>query len=46
VAEQRQRHEEGDPTNALTPEQIGLIEGLTGVRAEYDAPDKSTSAGH
>ena len=39
VAEQRQRHEAGDPTNALTPAQISLIEGLTGVKAEDDAPE-------
>jgi hypothetical protein len=38
VVEQRQRQEEGDPTNRLTPEQIGLIEGLTGVKAEYEPP--------
>jgi hypothetical protein len=38
VAEQRQRQEGGDPTNRLTAEQIGLIEGLTGVKAEYEPP--------
>ena len=36
VAEQRQRQEEGDTTNMLTAEQIGLIEGLTGVKCEYE----------
>jgi hypothetical protein len=36
VSEQRQRQEAGDPTNTLTPEQIGLIEGFTGIKAEYD----------
>jgi hypothetical protein len=36
VAEQRQRFEEGDTTNTLTDEQIGRIEGLTGVKAEYE----------
>ena len=36
VAEQRQRQEEGDTTNMLTDEQIGLIEGLTGVKCEYE----------
>jgi hypothetical protein len=36
VAEQRMRQEEGDPTNHLTPEQIGMIEGFTGIKAEYD----------
>lgn len=39
VAEQRQRQETGDSTNTLTDEQIGLIEGLTGIRAEYDEPE-------
>lgn len=38
VAEQRQRQEDGDLANNLTPEQIGKIEGLTGIKAEYDAP--------
>jgi hypothetical protein len=37
VAEQRQRQEAGDPTNTLMPEQIGLIEGLTGIKAEYES---------
>ena len=36
VAEQRQRQEEGDTTNMLTDEQIGLIEGLTGINCEYE----------
>jgi hypothetical protein len=36
VAEQRQRQEEGDGTNRLTAEQIGMIEGLTGIKAEYE----------
>jgi hypothetical protein len=36
VADQRQRQEEGDRTNHLTDEQIGLIEGLTGIKAEYE----------
>ena len=35
VAEQRQRQEEGDATNTLTDEQFGLIEGFTGIKAEY-----------
>lgn len=34
VVEQRQRYEAGDTTNTLTNEQIGLIEGLTGIKAE------------
>lgn len=38
VIEQRQREEAGDLTNTLTDEQIGLIEGLTGIRAEYEEP--------
>lgn len=36
VVAQRQRQESGDPTNSLTPEQIGKIEGLTGIKAEYE----------
>lgn len=36
VAEQRQRQEAGDSTNMLSAEQIGLIEGLTGIKAEYE----------
>lgn len=36
VAEQRQREEQGDTTNMLTDEQIGLIEGLTGIKCEYE----------
>jgi len=36
VSEQRQRCEEGDTTNTLTDQQIGLIEGFTGIKAEYD----------
>ena len=36
VAAQRQRQEEGDATNALSDEQIGLIEGFTGIKAEYE----------
>ena len=36
VTEQRMRQEEGDPTNHLTSEQIGMIEGFTGIKAEYD----------
>ena len=36
VAEQRQRHEAGDATNMLSNEQIGLIEGFTGIKAEYE----------
>jgi hypothetical protein len=36
VAEQRMRQEAGDPTNHLTPEQIGKIEGFTGIKAEYE----------
>jgi hypothetical protein len=38
VADQRQRQESGDQANRLTPEQVGLIEGLTGIKAEYDTP--------
>jgi hypothetical protein len=38
VAEQRQRQEDGDLTNTLTPEQVGKVEGLTGIKAEYDEP--------
>jgi hypothetical protein len=40
VVEERQHREAGEQSNHLTPEQIGMIEGLTGVKAEYD-----TSAG-
>jgi hypothetical protein len=36
VAEQRQRQEDGDISNRLSAEQIGMCEGLTGVKAEYD----------
>lgn len=36
VAEQRQRQEAGDDTNMLSNEQIGLIEGFTGIKAEYE----------
>ncbi len=36
VAEQRMRQEQGDPTNHLTPQQIGTIEGFTGIKAEYE----------
>jgi hypothetical protein len=36
VSEQRQRQEAGDSTNMLTPEQIGLIEGLTGIKCQYE----------
>jgi hypothetical protein len=36
VSEQRQRQEAGDSTNMLTQEQIGLIEGLTGIKCEYE----------
>jgi hypothetical protein len=36
VSEQRQRQEEGDSTNMLTQEQISLIEGLTGIKCEYE----------
>jgi hypothetical protein len=36
VLEQRQRQEAGDSTNMLTPEQIGLIEGLTGIKCQYE----------
>jgi hypothetical protein len=45
VSEQRQRQENGDTTNLLTPEQIGLIEGLTGVKAEYEPSATPLSAG-
>jgi hypothetical protein len=38
VADQRQRQEAGDTTNGLTDQQIGLIEGLTGIKAVYDVP--------
>jgi hypothetical protein len=37
VAEQRQRQENGEQTNHLTPQQITMIEGLTGIKAEYGA---------
>lgn len=40
VVAERQHREAGEQSNHLTPEQIGMIEGLTGVKAEYD-----TSAG-
>ena len=36
VSDQRQRQEEGDSTNMLTQEQISLIEGLTGIKCEYE----------
>jgi len=36
VSEQRERQEAGDSTNMLTEEQIGLIEGLTGIKCEYE----------
>ena len=36
VSEQRQRQEAGDSTNTLTPEQIAQIEGLTGIKCEYE----------
>ena len=36
VAEQRQRQEDGDSTNALSDEQIADIEALTGIKAEYE----------
>jgi hypothetical protein len=36
VLEQRQRQEAGDSTNTLTEEQIGLIEGLTGIKCQYE----------
>ena len=36
VSEQRQRQEAGDSTNTLTQEQIALIEGLTGIKCEYE----------
>ena len=43
VTEQRQRQEEGDPTKRLSPEQIGLIEGLTGIKVAYDSPASPSS---
>ena len=36
VSEQRQRQEAGDSTNMLTQEQISQIEGLTGIKCEYE----------
>ena len=46
VAEQRPRYEDGDHTNRLTAEQIGLIEGFTGIKAEYEAlPQTGAPAG-
>jgi hypothetical protein len=36
VATQRNRYEQGDHANRLTAEQIGLIEGFTGIKAEYE----------
>jgi hypothetical protein len=39
VVEQRQRQEEGDSTNRLTAQQIAQIEGLTGVKAEYEGAE-------
>ena len=36
VSEQRQRQEAGDSTNMLSQEQIVLIEGFTGINAEYE----------
>lgn len=36
VADQRMRQELGDPTNLLTPQQVGTIEGFTGIKAEYE----------
>ena len=36
VAEQRQRNEDGDMTNALSDDQIADIEALTGIKAEYE----------
>jgi hypothetical protein len=36
VSEQRERQEAGDSTNMLTQEQISLIEGLTGIKCEYE----------
>jgi hypothetical protein len=39
VTEQRQRQEGGDRTNHLTPDQIVMIEGLTGIKAEYEAAE-------
>jgi hypothetical protein len=44
VSEQRQRYEGGDQTNHLTAEQIGMIEGLTGIKAEYDASASSAES--
>lgn len=38
VADRRQRQEEGNPANSLTAEQIATIEGLTGIKAEYELP--------
>jgi hypothetical protein len=38
VADQRLRQEAGDGTNSLSDQQIGLIEGLTGIKAVYDEP--------
>ncbi len=40
VADQRQRQESGDQINQLTREQIGLIEGLTGIKGEHDTADR------
>lgn len=37
VAEQRQRQEDGDTSNGLSDDQIADIEGLTGIKAEYEA---------
>ncbi len=45
VVAQRDRYEQGDHVNRLTAEQIGLIEGFTGIKAEYEesAPAASTA---
>ena len=37
VVEERQHRQAGEQVSRLTPEQIGMIEGLTGVKAEYDS---------
>ncbi|MGH2617155.1 MAG: hypothetical protein ACRDJC_18130 [Thermomicrobiales bacterium] len=44
VVAQRDRYEQGDHVNRLTAEQIGLIEGFTGIKAEYEEMAPAGSA--
>ncbi len=42
VVAQRERYEQGDRVNQLSADQIGLIEGFTGIKAEYEETQPAT----